>query len=193
MRSASQSDIVSFESVEQWSDWLAENHASCSGVWLRFFKKGSGQATVTYPEARDEALCYGWIDGQGKSYDEQSWLQKFTPRRPKSVWSKNNTRHAERLIQVGRMKPAGLREVEAAKRDGRWGKAYDSPRNITLPEDFLNELSKDPDAQAFFDTLNKTNTYAIAYRLQSAKRPETRERRMKAILEMLARGEKLYG
>jgi uncharacterized protein YdeI (YjbR/CyaY-like superfamily) len=187
-----QMPVLEFVSPKNWEEWLAENHASSSGVWLRFFKKGSDKASITYRGALDEALCYGWIDGQAKSYDEESWVQKFTPRRPRSVWSKNNTQHVERLTQAGKMKPAGLREVEAAKRDGRWDKAYDSPRNAILPEDFLKELDKDKGAKAFFETLNKANTYAIAWRLQTAKRAETRERRMKAILEMLARGEKFH-
>jgi uncharacterized protein YdeI (YjbR/CyaY-like superfamily) len=186
-------NIISFESAEKWGEWLAENHATSNGIWLRVFKKGSGEASVYYGEALDEALCYGWIDGQGRKYDEQSYLQKFTPRRKGSVWSKRNTEHVERLIKEGRMKPAGLQEVEAAKADGRWARAYDSPASMQVPEDFLSELSKMPDALAFFQMLSKANTYAIAYRLQSAKRPETRQRRMKVILEMLARGEKLYG
>lgn len=186
-------DIISFESAELWGAWLAENHATFNGIWLRIFKKDSGRSTVTYDQALDEALCYGWIDGQGKGYDEQSYLQKFTPRRKRSVWSKRNTEHVERLIKEGRMKQAGLQEVEAAKADGRWAKAYDSPANMQIPDDFLSELSKMPNALAFFQTLNKSNTFAIAYRLQTAKRPETRQRRMKAILEMLARGEKFHG
>jgi uncharacterized protein YdeI (YjbR/CyaY-like superfamily) len=140
--------------------------------------------------------CYfrldGWIDGQKKAHDDYSWLQKFTPRRPKSGWSKMNTRHAERLIESEKMAPAGLKEVEAAKRDGRWKAAYDSFGNATVPIDFLKELAKDNKAKAFFETLNKTNLYSIAYRLQTAKKPETREKRMKAIIEMLARGEKFH-
>jgi uncharacterized protein YdeI (YjbR/CyaY-like superfamily) len=189
-------DILSFETAEEWEEWLAENHATCNGAWLRIFKKGSGRSTVTYDQPLDEALCYGWIDGQGKGYDEQSYLQKFTPRRKRSVWSKRNTEHVERLIRLikeGRMKPAGLQEVEAAKTDGRWAKAYDSPANMQIPDDFLSELSKMPGALAFFQTLNKANAFAIAYRLQTAKRPETRQRRMKTILEMLERGEKFHG
>lgn len=186
-------DIVPFESAGHWEVWLAEYHASSSGVWLQIFKKGSGIASVTYVEALDEALCYGWIDGQKQKYDEQSWLQKFTPRRPRSIWSKNNTRNVERLMGAGKMKPAGLKEVEAAKRDGRWENAYVPIREATLPDDFLEALAKDPQAKAFFETLSQANTFVIAYRLQSAKRPETRQRRMKAMLEMLSRGEKFYG
>ncbi|MDA0734314.1 MAG: YdeI/OmpD-associated family protein [Chloroflexi bacterium] len=185
--------IISFESAGHWEEWLEENHAVSNGIWLRIFKKGSGEDSVYYPEALDEALCFGWIDGQKKSYDEQSWLQRFTPRRPRSGWSKINTGHVERLIQAGKMRPAGLKEVEAAKNDGRWQDAYQSPRDATLPEDFISELDKDEQAKTVFETLTKRNIYAIVYRLQSAKRPETREMRMKGILEMLSRGEKFYG
>ncbi len=184
--------IISFKSPKEWANWLDKNHAKSSGIWLRLFKKGSGVATVTYAEALDEALCYGWIDGQLDKYDDKSWLRKFTPRRPKSVWSKRNIEHVNRLSDAGKMKPAGLKEVAAAKADGRWGRAYDSPGAMQVPGDFLKELSKNKKARAFFETLNKANTYAIAWRLQTAKKPETRAKRMQAILEMLKRGEKLH-
>jgi uncharacterized protein YdeI (YjbR/CyaY-like superfamily) len=184
--------IVSFQSSQEWEEWLAENHTQPGGVWLRFFRKGSGRPTVTHDEALDAALCYGWIDGQAKKYDELSWLHKFTPRRAGSVWSRRNTEHVERLTREDRMKPAGLAEVEAAKADGRWTRAYDSSSKMTVPEDFLEEVSKNKEAKAFFKTLNKANTYAIAWRLQTAKKPETREKRMKAILTMLAKGEKFH-
>lgn len=189
---SSSAPILSFASAQEWAAWLAKNQASSSGIWLRFFKKGSDKKTVVYAEALDEALCHGWIDGQLKGRDEASYLQKFTPRRPKSVWSKINTQHVERLINVGKMKPTGLGKVEEAKKDGRWEKAYDSPGKMTVPTDFLKELAKDKKAKAFFGTLNRANTYAIAWRLQTAKRPETREKRMKAILAMLAKGEKFH-
>lgn len=185
--------IISFESSPGWEEWLAQNHASSTGVWLRFFKKDSGKPTVTYDEALEVALCYGWIDGQVKKCDELSWLQKFTPRRAGSVWSKRNCDLVTKLIANEKMQPAGLEKVEAAKKDGRWDQAYDSPKNMTVPDDFLKELSKDEKAKAFFETLNKANVYAIAWRLQTAKKSETRERRMKAILTMLAKGEKLHG
>jgi uncharacterized protein YdeI (YjbR/CyaY-like superfamily) len=181
-----------FETPAAWRDWLEQNHSTEKGVWLRFYKKGSGIASLNYAGALDEALCFGWIDGQSKSLDENSYLQKFTPRRAKSIWSKRNIEHIARLIQEGKMKPSGLKEAEAAKTDGRWQKAYDSPANMTVPEDFLRELSKDKKAFAFFEALNKTNTYAIVWRLQTAKKPETREKRMKIILEMLSRGEKFH-
>ena len=162
------------------------------GIWLRFYKKGSGIVSLNYAAALDEALCFGWIDGQSKSLDENSYLQKFTPRRARSIWSKRNIEHVARLIEEGKMNPSGLKEAEAAKTDGRWQKAYDSPANMEIPEDFLRELSKDKKAFAFYKTLNKANTYAIVWRLQTAKKPDTREKRMKAILEMLSRGEKFH-
>lgn len=184
--------IIPFPSANDLNKWLAKNHATSKGIWLRLFKKDSGIASITRDEAIIEALCYGWIDSQANKYDEQSWLQKLTPRRPKSIWSKRNTEHVGRLVKEGRMHPAGMKEVEAAKEDGRWNKAYDSPKNIVVPEDFLKELSKNKKAYAFFKTLNKANTFAIAWRLQTAKKPETREKRMKALLAMLKKGEKLH-
>jgi uncharacterized protein YdeI (YjbR/CyaY-like superfamily) len=185
-------EIKSFQSASAFRDWLAGHHGQTDGICLRFFKKSSGEKSLNYAEALDEALCYGWIDGQAKAYDERSWLQRFSPRRPSSAWSKMNTQHAERLIKSGRMTPAGLKQVEAAKADGRWGAAYDSPRNASPPEDFLKELDKNKKAKAFFTTLNKANIYSIVYRLQTAKKPETREKRMKMILGMLSRGEKFH-
>lgn len=184
--------ILSFPSPAEWSRWLAKNHDTAKGLWLRFFKKGSGVKSIIYAEALDEALCYGWIDGQLNKHDEDSYLQKFTPRGPKSVWSKRNTEHVKRLGEEGRMKPAGLKQVEAAKADGRWEKAYESPGKMAVPEDFLKALSKNKKAKAFFDTLNKANSYAIAWRLQTAKKQETREKRVKAIVEMLAKEEKFH-
>ena len=147
---------------------------------------------MTYAEALDQALCFGWIDGQKKPYDTQSWLQRFTPRRPRSGWSKRNTQHAERLIKSGQMAPAGVREVKAAKADGRWKAAYDSFSKAAVPDDFLSQLAKNKKAKAFFETLNKTNLYSIAYRLQTAKRPETREKRAREIIAMLGRREKFH-
>ncbi len=185
--------IIPFKTPKDFEKWLAKNHNRSTGIWLNFFKKDSGVKSINYKEALDEALCYGWIDGQAKSYDEKSWLQKFTPRRKKSIWSKRNTENIERLTKAGKMKPAGLKEVEAAKADGRWQKAYDSPGNMKIPDDFLKLLNKNNKAKKFFDTLNKTNLYAIAWRLQTAKKPETKERRMKLIIEMLSKGEKFHG
>ena len=183
---------MNFTSSRDFRPWLAKNHSQSDGILLRIYKKDIGVATVTYAEALDQALCFGWIDGQKKPYDKHSWLQKFTPRRPRSGWSKNNTRHAERLIESGEMAPSGQREVNAAKADGRWKAAYDSFSSAAVPDDFLKKLAQNKAAKVFFETLNKTNLYSIAYRLQTAKKPETRERRMQAIIEKLARGEKFH-
>jgi uncharacterized protein YdeI (YjbR/CyaY-like superfamily) len=182
----------SFKTPTEWRRWLTKHHAKPEGIWLRFFKKASGVKSITYAEALDEALCFGWIDGQLKNFDTTSWLQKFTPRRSKSIWSKRNREHVARLIKEKRMTAAGLKEVEMAKKDGRWEGAYDSPKNMQVPADFLRELKKDKNAYAFFQTLNKANTYAIAWRLQTAKKPETREKRMQALLQMLGQGKKLH-
>lgn len=184
--------VISFEKAEDWRAWLEENHGNENGIWLRIFKRGTGRPTVTHATALDEALCYGWIDGQAKKYDDESYLQKFTPRRPHSIWSKINIDHIERLEKEGKMRPAGRKAVEAAKADGRWDAAYDSPKYMEVPDDFIAELSKNEKALAFFGTLNKTNRYAIAWRLQTAKKPETRERRKQLMLEMMARGEKFH-
>ena len=184
--------VISFSCQDDWRKWLEKNHNSSIGIWLCIFKKNSGQDSINYDEALEEALCYGWIDGQKKSNDEGSWHQKFTPRRGKSIWSKRNTDHVQRLIKMGKMKPAGLKEVEKAKTDGRWEKAYDSPGGTVVPDDFLQRLSKNKKAKAFFDSLNRANVYAITWRLQTAKKPETREKRMKIILEMLSKGEKFH-
>jgi uncharacterized protein YdeI (YjbR/CyaY-like superfamily) len=185
-------EIAAFPSAKEWRQWLAKNHENPQGVWLRFFKKGSGVASVTHAEALADALRYGWIDGPLKKHDEESWLHKFVPRRPKSLWSKRNREIVERLTEAGKMMAAGLKEVEEAKADGRWDKAYDSPSKMRVPDDFMKELSKNKKARTFFGTLNKANTYAIAWRLQTAKKPETREKRMKTIIEMLAAGKPLH-
>lgn len=185
-------EILSFVTSGDFRKWLEDNHDREDGFWLRIYKKDSGCATVTYAEALDQALCFGWIDGQKKPFDKESWIQKFTPRRAKSGWSKINTRHAERLIESGEMTLAGLKQVDAAKADGRWKAAYDSFGGATVPDDFLNALAQNEKAKAFFETLNKTNLYSITYRLQTAKKPETRTKRMKEIIEKLARGEKFH-
>lgn len=185
-------DIVAFRSPRAWAQWLAANHEQRDGVWLRFFKKASNVPSLSYADALEEALCYGWIDGQVKKYDAHSYLQKFTPRRKRSVWSKLNVARATRLIDAGRMQPAGLRQVDDARQDGRWHDAYDSPSRSTLPDDLLAALSKNKKARAFFETLNKSNRYAITWRLQTARSPETRARRLKAIVAMLARHEAFH-
>jgi uncharacterized protein YdeI (YjbR/CyaY-like superfamily) len=184
--------VVSPGSPGQWEKWLAANHDSSPGVWLRLRKKGAGRRSLSYPEALDAALCYGWIDGQKRSGDKASWLQKFTRRGARSRWSKKNTEHAERLTRAGRMRAPGLAQIESARKDGRWKAAYDPPSRAAVPEEFLRELGRDKKALAFFKTLNRANLYAIAYRLQTAKKPETRERRMRLILRMLANGETFH-
>ena len=185
-------EIISMKTSSQWECWLAENHGKVEGVWLRIFKKDSGEKSITYAEALDCALCHGWIDSKKLPYDARSWLQRFGPRRSKSLWSKLNRGHVERLNKLGRMRPAGLAEIEKAKREGRWEGAYDSPASATIPEDFIARLSRNKKARAFFETLNKANRYAIVWRLQTAKKPETREKRAKAIIEMLAHGQKFH-
>ncbi len=185
-------EVIAFASPREWERWLSKNWRHAEGIWLRFYRKDSGVPSVTYDEALDGALCYGWIDGQLKPYDARSWLRKFTPRRPKSPWSKRNIEHVQRLMKAGRMKRAGLKEAEAARADGRWDTAYDPGSTMKMPAEFLERLARNKKAQAFFQTLNRANTYAIGWRLQTAKRPETREKRMKEILAMLARGEKLH-
>lgn len=184
--------IIAFESSKTWERWLAENHRNSVGIWLRIFKKDAGIKSIDYSQALDVALCYGWIDGQKKTCDKKSWLQKFTPRRSKSMWSKRNVEHVARLVKSGKMKPAGLKEVEIAKHDGRWKKAYASPSTMIMPRDFMEELSRNKKAKIFFETLNKANIYAIGWRLETAKKPETREKRMKLIFEMLTKGKKFH-
>ena len=184
--------ILPFASKTKWSDWLAKQHDKSTGVWLKLGKKDSSIPSVTYEEALDAALCYGWIDGQKKGFDDKYWLQKFTPRGPKSIWSQINTEKVERLIASGEMKPAGLKVVEAAKQDGRWDAAYASQKNISVPEDFQAALDKNKKAKAFFATLNSVNRYAILFRIHNAKKSETRLKRIQQFVEMLERGEKLY-
>jgi uncharacterized protein YdeI (YjbR/CyaY-like superfamily) len=191
-KTGSEMQVVSFSSSREWRKWIAANHAKSDGVWLRFFKKGSHEDTVTYSEALEEALCYGWIDGQVNKYDASSYIQKFTPRRPRSIWSKRNTEKTERLIREGRMKKMGMRQVELAKADGRWQQAYDSSKDMKIPEDFLRQLSRNKKAKTFFAGLNKANLYAIAWRLQTAKKPATREKRLKEILAMMGEGKKFH-
>lgn len=183
--------IIEFLSAKSFDIWLQKNHKSSIGIWIKIFKKESGKKTITYPEALDVALCYGWIDSQKQSFDNQAWLQKFSPRKAKSIWSKINIGHVERLINEGKMKPEGLDAVEKAKADGRWEKAYDSPSKMSVPEDFLNELRKNKKATEFYKGLNKSYLYSIAFRLHTAKKEETREKRIKEIITKLANGEKL--
>ena len=193
MNKDTETPIKAFASSKQWKEWLAKNYAiSNNGIWLRIFKKVSGEATITYDEALAEALCFGWIDSQKKAYDEKSWLQKFTPRRSKSIWSKRNKTRVAQLIEEKRMQPSGLKEIETAKKDGRWDKAYDSPRQMPIPADFLSILKNDQQAYEFFKTLNKANTYAIDWRLETAKKPATRQKRMQILLKMMKKRQKLH-
>jgi uncharacterized protein YdeI (YjbR/CyaY-like superfamily) len=179
-----------FVSRAAWEEFLEERHASSEGLWLKIAKKGSGVESVTYDQAVEGALCYGWIDGQVRRFDEHYYLQRFTPRRARSKWSKVNREKVAGLIERGEMKAAGLREVERARADGRWDAAYDSPSTATVPEDLSRELEKNERARRFFSELDKRNRYAILYQIQDAKRPETRARRIARYVAMLAEGEK---
>lgn len=191
--SSNEPTVLDVRSVRDWQRWLERKHAETpEGVWLRLFKKGQSESTLGYRQAVEVALCFGWIDGQARQHDDVSRVQRFTPRRARSVWSKVNTERAERLIAAGRMRPAGSREIDAAKRDGRWRRAYDPPSTASIPEDFVAELRKHEKAAAFFATLNKRNTYPVVYRLQTAKTPETRAKRIQAMVEMFERGDKFY-
>jgi uncharacterized protein YdeI (YjbR/CyaY-like superfamily) len=173
--------------------WIGDNHGSSLGIWLKIAKKGSGVESVTYAEALELALCFGWIDSQKRSFDESFFLQRFTPRRPRGKWSQINRAKAEELIAAGAMRPPGLAEVEAAKADGRWDAAYAGQRTAEVPEDLQRELDRSDAAREFFATLDSANRYAILYRLQEAKKPETRERRLRKFIGMLERGEKIHG
>ncbi len=184
--------VVAFASRDAWAAWLAEQHAASGGLWLKLAKKGSGFDSVSYAEAVEVALCYGWIDGQGGSYDDHWWLQRFGPRRPRSKWSKINRARATELIERGEMRPAGLRQVERAKQDGRWDAAYDAQSTAMVPEDLQRELDEHETARAFFATLDSANRYAILYRIQDAKKPETRARRIQQFVAMLNEQRKLY-
>jgi len=184
--------VLPFASAEAWEAWLEREHVRASGVWLQIAKRSSGIATVTYAEALDVALCFGWIDGQKRAFDASWFLQRFTPRKRSSRWSQINVQHAERLIAAGRMRPAGFAQVEAARADGRWEAAYAGQRSATVPADLQAALDANPAAAAFFATLRGANRYAILYRVEDAKRPETRARRIDRFVAMLARGETLH-
>ena len=181
-----------FESKKKWADWLAKQHEKSAGAWLKLAKKATGIPSVTYAEALDVALCYGWIDGQKGSFDDDYFLQKFTPRRPKSIWSKINTEKAEKLIASGEMKPSGLKAVEAAKQDGRWDEAYSSQKVIAVPADFQSALEKNKKAKTFFETLNSANRYSFLFRIETAKEAETRAKRIQQFVEMLEKNEKFH-
>jgi uncharacterized protein YdeI (YjbR/CyaY-like superfamily) len=184
--------ILLFATQQDWRDWLTENHTRPQGVWLKHAKKASGKTSVSYSEALEEALRYGWIDSQKQAYDQDYFLQKFTPRGPKSIWSKVNVTKVEALTKLGKMQSAGLAAIDAAKQDGRWDAAYDSQSTNVIPDDFMRELDKNPKAKQFFDTLNKANVYGFCWRIQTAKKPETRRSRIEKFIDMLHRGEKLH-
>jgi uncharacterized protein YdeI (YjbR/CyaY-like superfamily) len=184
--------VISFPSQAAWTVWLDEHHATSPGVWLRIAKKGAAEQTVSYQDALGAALCFGWIDGQKRSLDDAHWLQRFTPRSPRSRWSKRNTDLAEKLEMQGAMRPAGLREVELAKADGRWESAYAGQRTASVPPDLERELECRPQARAFFESLDSANRYAILYRLAEAKRPDTRARRLEKYVGMLEAGQKIH-
>ena len=184
--------LLSFPDAAAFERWLAEHHASSPGIWLAIAKKGAVEPTVGYVEALDVALCYGWIDGQKGTLDAERWRQRFTPRKGRSKWSKINCGKVNDLVAQGRMRPAGLREVEAAKADGRWEAAYAGQRTAEMPEDFERVLAADPAAREFFAALDRANRYAILYRIHEAKKPETRARRIEKFVAMLRAGEKIH-
>ena len=184
---------ILFERADEMEAWLEDNHGSSPGLWLNIAKKGSGVASVNYAEALELALCFGWIDSQKRGLDECFFLQRFTPRRPRGRWSRINREKAEALIAAERMRPAGLAEVEAAKADGRWEAAYAGQRTAEVPVDLRRELDANPAASEFFAGLDSANRYAVIYRLNDAKKPETRERRLRKFVAMLERGEKIHG
>ena len=184
--------MLAFHSDAAWEAWLEQHHATSDGVWVKIAKKGSGIPTVAYPQVLDTALCFGWIDGQRKALDDDYFLQRFTPRRARSRWSQINRDKVDALAKAGRMRPAGLAEVERAKADGRWDAAYASVRAMKVPEDLQHELDARPEAAAFFAQLSSQNRYAILYRLHDAKRPATRARRLEQFVAMLEAGETLH-
>lgn len=184
--------IVAFPSREAWAAWLDEHHTVSTGLWLALRKKDASEPGLSYRDAVEVALCYGWIDGQAGKLDDRFWLQRFTPRRPRSIWSRVNRDRAMALIARGEMKPAGLWEVERAQADGRWEAAYEPPSTMEVPDDLRQALATNPAAEAFFATLNRTKRYAILHRINTAKKPETRTRRIGTFVAMLAEGKKLY-
>jgi uncharacterized protein YdeI (YjbR/CyaY-like superfamily) len=184
--------VRAFRDAAAFAKWLATNHAKAAELWLKFAKAGSGIASVTYPEALDEALCWGWIDGQKKSFDEQYWLQRFVRRGPKSIWSKINRQHTERLIEAGRMQPEGQAEIDRAKADGRWDKAYGGSRTLEFPPDLLAAIEAEPKALDMFGRLNAQNRFALAFRVHNLKTAAGRARKIESFVEMLKRGETIY-
>jgi uncharacterized protein YdeI (YjbR/CyaY-like superfamily) len=184
--------VLGLSSAAEWDAWLSENHAGSAGLWLKILKKSSDAPGLSYPDALSVALCHGWIDGQKGRLDDDYWLQRFTPRRPSSKWSRINRDQAAALIEAGLMRPAGLRQVELARADGRWAAAYESQSTAAVPEDLARALAGNDAAAAFFEDLDRANRYAILYRLADAKRPETRARRLATFMAMLSEGKKIH-
>lgn len=184
--------VLTLTGQTEWESWLEKHGSTSTGAWLRLAKKGAGQQTVTYQQALECALCHGWIDGRKKAESEQYWLQRFTPRTAKSIWSKLNKERAEALIAAGRMRPPGMTEIEKARKDGRWQAAYTSAGNSIVPDDLQAALDANPGARKFFATLNSRNRYAILFRIQNAKKPETRARKIREFIDMLNRGETVH-
>jgi uncharacterized protein YdeI (YjbR/CyaY-like superfamily) len=191
-RAAADVPIRSFKDAKAWESWLAKNHTAADGIWMRIAKKASGKKSITYPEALEVALCYGWIDGLKRPESETTWLQRFTPRRARSLWSKINREKALALIESGKMKSAGLQEIERAKKNGCWDSAYASPSSATMMPELEIALAKSPRAKAFFETLSRANRYAILWRVQTAKKAETREKRVRSFIERLEKGETFH-
>lgn len=191
-KTPAEGSVLGFKDQNEWAAWLNEHHKASPGLWLRIAKKGSSLESLTYAGALEVALCYGWIDGQKRAYDDTSWLQRFTPRGPSSPWSRINRDKAEELIRSGRMKSAGLDAIDRARQNGRWETAYDSPSRAAVPRDFQAALSRSRKAKSFFATLDRANRYAILWRIQTAKRPETRARRIQEFVRMLERREKIH-
>jgi uncharacterized protein YdeI (YjbR/CyaY-like superfamily) len=184
--------VISFKTASKFDAWLKINHIKEQGFWLRFYKKNSGVVSITRDEAVDTALCWGWIDGLINKYDDESYLLRFTLRRPKSIWSKINVAKIEKLAKLGLMQPGGLAQVEKAKADGRWDKAYEPPSKMEVPADFIKLVKKNKVAYSFYQTLNKTNTYAIAFRLTTIVNPDKRKQKMDQLFEMLKKGKAIY-
>jgi uncharacterized protein YdeI (YjbR/CyaY-like superfamily) len=184
--------VFLFKNTTEWEQWLAKNHDKFPAIWIKFARKNSGAASISYDEVLEVALCYGWIDGLINKYDEVYYVTRFTPRKAKSVWSKRNVEIVGQLISEGKMHSSGLRIIKEAKDNGSWHNAYDSSTSMQMPEDFMQELAKDTKALAFFKSLNRANTYAIAWRLQTAKKAVTRQKRMEVLLKMMKRGEKIH-
>ena len=191
MSAAEDLPIVQAADQQAWRRWLENNHDSVTAIWLKFSKKGAPTATVSYTEAVEEALCFGWIDGQVRRYDEHFYLQRFTPRRPRSKWSQTNCQKATRLLEEGRVAPAGLAQIEAAKADGRWDAAYPGAREVTVPDDFQHALDGNDEARRFFETLTGSARYAFLYRLHNVSTPAARARRIRSYIELLSAGRTL--